>query len=321
MMKIRSLTIPDGAWLAPMAGVTDLPFRLLCHELGAAMLVTEMVSAKGYLCAPENSRAVQSLLLHAPQEGPVALQLFGHEPEVMAEAAKRLAGHGFAAIDLNMGCPAPKITGGGDGSGLLRDLPLAAQVIRAVRRAVDLPLMVKTRLGWDDSSIVVHEFARVAEAEGADALTVHGRTRMQFYAGQADWEAIAAVKAAAGIPVIGNGDVQTAEDALMRLSQSGCDAVMIGRGAMGNPWLFQQVRQALWGEPVSPPDAMDRAQMLLRHARMLAAWKGEDVAVCEMRKHGAWYTKGLHGAVQMRATIQAASTLAQLEDAVHCLWQ
>lgn len=302
--------------LAPMAGVTDLPFRLLCREQGAAFAVTEMVSAKGFLCAPENQRAVQALLLRAPQEGPVALQLFGHEPQVMAEAANRLQDHGFAAIDLNMGCPAPKITGGGEGSALMKDIPLAAGVVAAVRKAVTLPLTVKMRIGWDAGHVVAVAFAQMLEAEGADAITVHGRTRDQFYAGEADWGEITRVKAAVGIPVIGNGDIASPDDAIAKLALSGCDGIAVGRGALGNPWLFAQIRDALAGKPVQAVSAGEKIDMALRHARMLMAWKGEAVAIREMRKHGAWYTRGLHGAVQARTRIQAATTLAALQDAL-----
>ena len=319
MMRIGSLHIPDGAILAPLAGVTDLPFRLLCREQGSALAVTEMVSAKGYLCAPENRRAVQALLAKAPQEGPVALQLFGHEPEVLAEAAARLSEEGFAAIDLNMGCPAPKITGGGEGSALLRDLPLAGRIVAAVRRATPLPLTLKMRIGWDADHIVAVDFARMAEMEGVDALTVHGRTRMQFYAGAADWSEIARVKQAVRIPVIGNGDVDSAATALRRMEETGVDAVMIGRGALGNPWLFAQVRSAMAGTEIHMPDARERIDMALRHARMLVAWKGEAVAIREMRKHGAWYTKGMKGAVHARTRIQAATTLQEFQEALAVL--
>lgn len=316
MMQIRNLSLPDGAVLAPMAGVTDLPFRLLCREMGSAFAVTEMVSAKGFLCAPQNQTAIRSLLLRAPQEGPVALQLFGHEPKSVAQAAARLSDCGFAAIDLNMGCPARKITGGGDGSALLRNLPLAASIIAATRKATPLPLMVKMRLGWDADSIVAMPFARMAEEMGADALTVHGRTRAQMYAGKADWEAIAAVKESVRIVVIGNGDIATAEDAMLRMRQSGCDAVMVGRGALGNPWIFHQISQALSGAAVDHPSARERVAMALRHARMLMAWKGEGIALREMRKHGAWYTKGLTGAAQARVYVQRANTLSDLEEAL-----
>ena len=305
--------LPKGAVLAPMAGVTDLPFRLLCREAGSAFAITEMVSAKGFLCSPEN-RATASLLQIAPQEGPVALQLFGHEPDVMAEAARRLSERGFAAIDLNMGCPAHKITGSGAGGALLKDLPRAAAIIAAVRKATALPLTVKTRAGWDENSIVTERFARMAEAEGADALTLHGRTRMQFYAGEADWGHVAKAKAAVRIPVIGNGDVFTAGDAVRRLDETGCDAVMVGRGCLGNPWIFAQIQAVLRGEALRFPTPAERVDTALRHARMLCAWKGESVAIREMRKHAAWYTRGLRGAARMRTRIQQACTLGELEE-------
>lgn len=311
-VRIGSLPVPRGALLAPMAGVTDLFFRLLCHEQGSVLAFTEMVSAKGFLHAPEQ-RAVLSLLETASEEGPVALQLFGHEPEEMAEAARRLTPRGFAAIDLNMGCPAPKITRGGDGSALLKDLPLAGRIIAAVRRATPLPLTVKARAGWDENSLIVERFARMAESEGADALTVHGRTRMQFYAGEADWSHISRAKAAVRIPVIGNGDIFTAADAVRRLAETGCDAVMVGRGSLGNPWIFAQIASALSGRPVRMPSPAERIQAALRHASMLCAWKGEGTAIREMRKHAAWYTRGLAGAAKMRVRMQQASTLAELE--------
>lgn len=311
-IQIGSLRL-SGAVLAPMAGVTDMPFRLLCKEMGSALSATEMVSAKGLLCAPPNSRAIQSLLSFAPQEGPVAVQLFGHDPQVIANAIEKLEGHGFHAVDLNMGCPAPKITGGGDGSALLRDLALAARVIRAARRATPLPLTVKMRIGWDDTCVVAVPFARMAEAEGADALTVHGRTRAQFYAGDAKWEEIAKVKAAVSIPVIGNGDITSAGDALRRMRETGCDGVAIGRGALGNPWIFAQIRAALHGGEYTPPTDDARIAVALRHARMLCAWKGEAVAIREMRKQAAWYTRGMAGSAKLRTRIHGACTLRELQ--------
>lgn len=313
-MKIGALPLPKGAILAPMAGVTDLPFRLLCREMGSALAVTEMVSAKGFLCAPENTRALEALLAYAPQEGPLALQLFGHEPDVVAEAATRLSGRGFAAIDINMGCPAPKITKNGEGSALLRDLPRAGRLIAAVRRATSLPLTVKMRAGWDAEHIVCTALARIAEAEGADAVTVHGRTRDQFYAGVANWEHVARVKAAISIPVIGNGDIDSAEDALQKMTQTGCDGVMIGRGAMGNPWIFAQIRAALLGEHIAAPTLRERLETALRHARMLMAVKGEAAAMREMRKHAAWYMKGIKDAARWRVSVQRITALRELTE-------
>ncbi|MEG0766672.1 MAG: tRNA-dihydrouridine synthase family protein, partial [Clostridia bacterium] len=221
-MQIGSVQLDGNIALAPMAGVTDLPFRLLCREAGSAFAVTEMVSAKGYLCAASGNRATQALLLRAPQEGPVALQLFGKEPEVMAEAARRLSDRGFCMIDLNMGCPAPKIAGAGEGAALLKEPVLAARIVESVVRATHLPVTVKMRIGWDDAHRCAVPFARMIEASGAKAITVHGRTRMQFYAGMADWQAIAEVKAALQIPVWGNGDVASAMDAQRMQAQTGC---------------------------------------------------------------------------------------------------
>ncbi|MCL1796274.1 MAG: tRNA dihydrouridine synthase DusB [Clostridia bacterium] len=312
-MRIGGVDLQPGASLAPMAGVTDLPFRLLAREQGSAFSVTEMISAKGFLYAPENKRALQTLLARGAQEGPVALQLFGSEPEVMAAAAERLAARGFFAIDINFGCPAPKITGGGAGCALMRDLPLCARIIAAVRRATALPLTVKMRAGWDDTSITCVKLAQIAEAEGANAVVVHGRTRRQQYAGEADWSHVARVKASVSVPVIGNGDVTSAEKAIQRMHETGCDGVMIGRGALGNPWIFAQVRAALRGqEPVQiTPD--EKIHTILRHARMLTAWKGERVAMREMRKHAAWYTRGFKDATKIRAAVQRVATLEELE--------
>ncbi len=318
MLRIANQTIPDGALLAPMAGVTDLPFRLLCRAQGSVMAVTEMVSAKGYLRMPKGRGSAESLLMTAPEEGPVAVQLFGSEPEIMAEAAKRLAARGYAAIDINMGCPVQKVVGAGEGSALMKDMPRAAAIVSAVRRAVRLPVTVKMRIGWDDKSIIAVPFAKMLEAEGADAVAVHGRTRVQFYSGQADWGEIARVKAAVSIPVIGNGDIFSAQDAICMRAETGCDTVMVGRGALGNPWLFAEIRAAFSQNRQIPPvpTARDRFDMAMRHARMHAAWKGESLAVREMRKHAVWYTKGIRGAARMREGIQTACTLKQLEEAL-----
>lgn len=304
-MDIASVRLEGNVFLAPMAGVTDFPFRLLCREMGCALAFTEMVSAKGMLLAPPGNRAARELLLTSPQEGPVALQLFGREPQTVAEAARRLAGDGrFCLVDLNMGCPAPKIAGSGEGSGLLRELDLAVRVAEAVVRASPVPVTVKLRTGWDEDSLVYEELGRRLQDAGVSALTLHARTRRQFYAGRADWDAIARLKRAVSIPVIGNGDVTCLQDARRMMEQTGCDAAMIGRAAMGNPWVFA-------GRDPSPRERVEGA---LRHARMLMAFKGEAVAMREMRGHVACYVRGLHGAARIRERTNAASTYAQLRE-------
>lgn len=304
-MNIASVRLEGNVFLAPMAGVTDFPFRLLCREMGCALAFTEMVSAKGMLLAPPGNRAARELLLTSPQEGPVALQLFGREPQTVAEAARRLAGDGrFCLVDLNMGCPAPKIAGSGEGSGLLREPDLAVRVAEAVVRASPVPVTVKLRTGWDEDSLVYEELGRRLQEVGVSALTLHARTRRQFYAGRADWDAIARLKRAVSIPVIGNGDVTCLQDARRMMEQTGCDAAMIGRAAMGNPWAFA-------GRDPSPRERVEGA---LRHARMLMAFKGEAVAMREMRGHVACYVRGLHGAARIRERTNAASTYAQLRE-------
>ena len=304
-MNIASVRLEGNVFLAPMAGVTDFPFRLLCREMGCALAFTEMVSAKGMLLAPPGNRAARELLLTSPQEGPVALQLFGREPQTVAEAARRLAGDGrFCLVDLNMGCPAPKIAGSCEGSGLLREPDLAVRVAEAVVRASPVPVTVKLRTGWDEDSLVYEELGRRLQDAGVSALTLHARTRRQFYAGRADWDAIARLKRAVSIPVIGNGDVTCLQDARRMMEQTGCDAAMIGRAAMGNPWVFA-------GRDPSPRERVEGA---LRHARMLMAFKGEAVAMREMRGHVACYVRGLHGAARIRERTNAASTYAQLRE-------
>ena len=304
-MDIANVRLEGNVFLAPMAGVTDFPFRLLCREMGCALAFTEMVSAKGMLLAPPGNRAARELLLTSPQEGPVALQLFGREPQTVAEAARRLAGDGrFCLVDLNMGCPAPKIAGSGEGSGLLREPDLAVRVAEAVVRASPVPVTVKLRMGWDEDSLVYEELGRRLQDAGVSALTLHARTRRQFYAGRADWDAIARLKRAVYIPVIGNGDVTCLQDARRMMEQTGCDAAMIGRAAMGNPWVFA-------GHAPSPRERVEGA---LRHARMLMAFKGEAVAMREMRGHVACYVRGLHGAARIRERVNAASTYAQLSE-------
>ncbi len=296
--------------LAPLAGISDWPFRLLCFEQGADYCVTEMISAQGLLTAPPTARAYQDLLRVHPEEGPVIAQLFGHRAPYIGDAARKLTDLGrFAGIDINMGCPAPKVCTSGSGSALMKAPDKAARVIRAARKGTSLPLSVKMRLGWDPASINAVPFARMAQQEGADLLTVHGRTRSQQYAGQADWRAIGAVKQAVTIPVIANGDVFTPQDARDILQMTGCDGVAFARGALGNPWLFARVKH---GTP--PPRPEEVLRTCLRHARLLVQWKGERHAVVEMRKHFAWYLKGMRGAAQARARINTLTTLAQVEE-------
>lgn len=314
-VQIGNFELEEGAVLAPMAGVTDAPFRLLCREQGASLTVTEMVSAKGCLCAPADNRAQRDLLLTFPGSGPTALQLFGSSPEVMAEAARRLLdGRSFCLIDLNMGCPAPKIVREGAGCSLMRDPLLAARIVEAVARAAPVPVTVKMRLGWDAAGRDEVAFARAMQESGAMAVTVHGRTRDQFYAGQADWEAVARVKAALRIPVLGNGDLRDGRDATERALQTGCDAVMIGRGAMGNPWIFDDARRAMRGQPPVTVGLEERMATAARHLRMMVEWKGERAAVPEMRKHIGWYIKGLPGAAKARAAINRMETMMEMLD-------
>ena len=290
--------------LAPLAGITDWPFRLLCFEQGCDMATTEMVSAMGYLCAPKDQPATASLIERHPDEPRLAVQIFGKEPELMARAAEELCALGrFEAIDVNMGCPAHKVACSGEGSGLMRTPDVAEKILRAVCKASPLPVSVKMRLGWDDQHINVVEMAKMAEDCGVSEIAIHGRTRMQQYAGTADWEYVRRVKEAVRVPVIGNGDIFTGDDAMKRLAETGVDGLMIARGAMGNPWLFSEIRHRLEGKPYTPPTVDERISMAIRHYDMLLGWKSKRVAVNEMRKHVGWYVSGMRGAAQLRGTI------------------
>ena len=299
--------------LAPMAGITDWPMRLLCSEYGCNYSTTEMVSAMGFLSAPDSLHVYRYLLAKDPNEVTPLVQIFGHEPQLMSQAAAKLTDmNAFAGIDINMGCPAQKVAGSGSGSALMKNLTLAAQVITLVRAATSLPLSVKMRLGWDDESICAKELAHICEDCGVDLITVHGRTRMQQYSGEADWNKIAEVKQSVRIPVILNGDITSADDALRAIDLTGCDGVAVGRGALGNPFLFAQIKAAFEGKEIPQYPAEHVINTAIRHGEMMRAWKGEKSAVPEMRKHLCWYIRGQRGAAKLRTQLTAVSTLNEV---------
>lgn len=298
--QISDLLKNRGAGLAPMAGVTDAAMRLLCHEQGAAWSVSEMLSAKGWVFSEGRNRNAQDILARLPGEGPAGLQLFGSEPAYISEAARRLENAGFQFFDLNFGCPAPKITGNGEGSAMMRDPVRLGAVVRALAEATPKPVTVKIRAGWDSGSINAPEVARICEDNGARAVAVHARTRDQQYAGKADWRIIRDVKRAVSVPVFGNGDVRSGTDALRMLEETGCDAVIVGRAAQGNPWIFREIAAAMEGRTVPPPTPEERVDMAARHFQLEAQLYGEKLAVLQMRKHIAWYVHGMKGASRFR---------------------
>lgn len=311
-LKIGNVCLDNPVILAPMAGVSDLPFRLLCKEQGAGMVCTEMISAKAILYGNKNT---EELMRIHPKEGPVSLQLFGSDPKIIGEMAKRIEDRPFAVLDLNMGCPVPKVVNNGEGSALMKNPVLAGRIIEAAARSIHKPVTVKIRKGFDETSINAMEIARIAQESGAAAVAVHARTREQYYSGQADWEIIARVKEAVRIPVLGNGDVTDAETALAMMEQTGCDGVLVGRAARGNPWIFREILAAMKGEAKPQrPDRQALYEMILRHAGLLAEYKGEYTAVREMRKHVAWYSTGLPHAAGLRRKINEMETMQQLTD-------
>ncbi|MBQ8136734.1 MAG: tRNA dihydrouridine synthase DusB [Clostridia bacterium] len=306
--------------LAPMAGITDCVFRRICFEQGCTGATTEMISAQGYLSAPRMLKAYGDLIKTLPGEGTVFAQVFGREPKWFGMAVSAITELGiFSGIDINMGCPAHKVTGGGNGSALMRDPKLCGEIVKACVEATVLPVTVKMRLGWDENEITCLDVAKAAEQNGAAALTVHGRTRSQFYAGKADREWIGRVKRHVSIPVIGNGDIDSGESALDMLRTTGCDGIAVGRAALGNPWIFAEIRAALKGEKYTRPSYAEVIETALRQAREMADWKGEKRAVLEMRKHFSWYIAGRRGAAKLRPRINQAETLHEVEGLLRSL--
>ena len=309
-LRIGNTLLENNVILAPMAGVTDLPFRLLCREQGAGCVVTEMVSAKAILY---NNRNTKELMQIHPQERPAAIQLFGSDPDIMAQIAARIEDGPYDFIDVNMGCPVPKVVNNGEGSALMKNPKQAEKVLSAMVKAVKKPVTVKFRKGFNDTSVNAVEFAKMAEGSGVAAVAVHGRTREQYYSGKADWDIIRQVKEAVKIPVIGNGDIFTPQDAGRMMEETGCDGIMVARGAKGNPWIFRRINHYLdTGEILPGPSIEEIQAMILRHGHMLAAYKGEQTAMREMRGHVAWYTKGMPHSAALRNEINQVETLKGL---------
>lgn len=311
-LQIGNVTLENNLILAPMAGVTDLPFRILCKEQGAGLICMEMVSAKAILYKNRNT---EELLTIDERERPVSLQLFGSDPDVISEMAKKIEERPFDILDINMGCPVPKVVNNGDGSALMKNPLLAGKIIEKTVNAIHKPVTVKIRKGFDGDHVNAVELARIAQESGAAAIAVHGRTREQFYSGRADWDIIRKVKEAVHIPVIGNGDLLTGTDVLAMEKQTGCDGFMVARGAQGNPWIFRQMLHYMeTGQELQRPSMEEMVSMMLRHAKMLIEYKGDYIGIREMRKHAAWYTGGYRNSSKLRAQINEVESYEALQE-------
>ena len=317
-LKIGNVTLDNNVILAPMAGVSDLPFRLLCRELGAGLVCMEMVSAKAIYY---NNKNTDSLMEIHPEEKPVSLQLFGSDPQIISEMAKRIEERPFSILDINMGCPVPKVVNNGEGSALMKNPKLVEAILSSLVKAVNKPVTVKIRKGFDETHANAVEIAKIAESCGVAAVAVHGRTREQYYSGKADWEMIARVKEAVSIPVIGNGDVDSPRAAKALLEQTGCDGVMIGRAAQGNPWIFREVVSYLeTGVIPAPPTNAEKRELILRHAALQLQYKGEYTGVREMRKHLSWYTVGMPNSARFRQAINSMESMDELVESVETIF-
>jgi len=309
-MQIGNVKLENKVFLAPMAGVTDMPYRIICREQGCGLVYTEMVSAKGM---HYNVNRTLDLMRIDENEQPTAVQIFGSDPSIMAGIASHLDSSDACIIDINMGCPAPKITKNGEGSALMNKPELVGEIVKAVSSSTSKPITIKIRKGWNDESVNAVQIAEIAQRNGAKAITVHGRTREQYYSGKADWDIIKKVKESVSIPVIGNGDITTPQDAEKMFEVTNCDAIMIGRGAQGNPWIFKKVLNYLQtGEIISDPSPEEKINMIKRHMEMLVGHKGEHIGICEMRKHIAWYIKGLRNSTYVKERVFRLTSIEKI---------